>query len=54
MQMLHPYTNKVKRRICPFCGKSRPLDWYTPEQEEACWKCKALKSDEKERSKWKK
>lgn len=41
------YTNNVKERRCPFCGKKRPYDWYAPEAE-GCWKCRAIKADEKE------
>lgn len=38
--MYGEYTGKVPERRCPICGTSRPVDWFTGD-DEACWKCKS-------------
>lgn len=45
------HNNRTITRVCPTCGKKRPLDWFDKEPEQTrnhvafhpCWKCKALK-----------
>lgn len=39
--VLRSYDNKIEERLCLWCGKIRPYDWFN-ERSNACWSCRCL------------
>ena len=43
---LKKYVNKVDKKVCPYCGKERPLDYFR--EYTFCWMCRSANPNKEE------